>query len=182
VSWIYTLWDRPPIRKTLYAMSAVVLILGLIVYTNNRSHGDAAPAEVVPGGPSPAEVAYGSPIPLPKEATDVAKRFIHGAVLRDDLSASWDESTKAVHGGLTRAQWQTGAIPVPPFPSDAFAGIKYKVEHSRQRSVMLLVSVGSIKSDVRFQEFFIEMVPSGDAWKVNYIGPRGTSPPVPTSR
>jgi hypothetical protein len=48
---------------------------------------------------------------------------------------------------------------------------------------MLLISIGSTKADVRFQEFFIEMVPSaGGGWKVNYFGPRGTAPPVPANR
>ena len=114
---------------------------------------------------------------------DVAKQFIHGAVLRENLADSWADSTKAVHGGLTRAQWMTGTIPVSPFPAAAFGGITYKVEHSRERSVLLLVSIGSIQAGVRFQEFFIEMVPSsGGAWKVNYFGPRGTAPPVPANR
>ena len=89
----------------------------------------------------------------------------------------------ACEHGLTRAQWMSGTIPVSPFPAAAFGGITYKVEHSRERSVLLLVSIGSIQADVRFQEFFIEMVPSsGGAWKVNYFGPRGTAPPVPANR
>jgi hypothetical protein len=178
-----TLWDRSTIRRTMYASSFLVLFLGLIVFINNRDRGAAAPVSTVPGSPSQLQVDYGSPIPLPKAAKDVAKRFIHGAVLREDLAASWDDSTEAVHGGLTRAQWMSGSIPVSPFPSAAFGGIEYKVEHSRERSVLLLVSIGSIQSDVRFQEFFIEMVPSsGSAWKVNYFGPRGTAPPVPANR
>jgi hypothetical protein len=182
VSWIFTLWDRPPIRRMMYMVSGLVLFLGLIVFINNRDNGTAAPADVVPGSPSQLQVVYGSPIPLPKGATDVAKSFIHGAVLREDLAGSWDNSTTVVHGGLTRDQWLTGSIPVSPFPSAAFGGITYKVEHSRERSVLLLVSIGSIKADVRFQEFFIEMVPADGAWKVNYFGPRGTSPPVPSNR
>jgi hypothetical protein len=177
-----TLWDRPPIRRTMYATSFFVLFLGLIVFINNRDRGAAAPPPTVPGSPSQLQLDYGSPIPVPKAAKDVAKRFIHGAVLREDLAASWNDSTAAVHGGLTRAQWMTGTIPVSPFPAAAYGGINYKVEHSRERSVLLLVSIGSIKSDVRFQEFFIEMVPSGGVWRVNYFGPRGTAPPVPANR
>jgi len=177
-----TLWDRPPIRRTLYSISFLVLFLGLIVFVNNRNNGAATPTAVEPGGPSRLQTAYGSPIPLPKAATDVARRFIHGAVLREDLGGSWADSTASVHGALTRAQWLTGTIPVSPFPRSAFGGIRYKIEHSRRRSVMLLVSIGSITSDVHFQEFFIEMVPSGAGWKVNYFGPRGTNPPVPSDQ
>ncbi|MDX6545252.1 MAG: hypothetical protein QOG02_1026, partial [Gaiellales bacterium] len=97
-------------------------------------------------------------------------------------ATAWDESTGTVHGSLTRAQWLTGNIPVPPFPANAYGGIKYKIEHSREKSVLLLVSIGSIKADVRFQEFFIELAPKAGTWKVDYIGPRGTNPPVPSSR
>lgn len=168
----------------MYATSFLVLFLGLIVFVNNRDRGAAAPSgPIVPGSPSQLQLDYGSPIPLPKATKDVANQFIHGAVLRENLAASWADSTKAVHGGLTRAQWMTGTIPVSPFPAAAFGGITYKVEHSRERSVLLLVSIGSIQAGVRFQEFFIEMVPSsGGAWKVNYFGPRGTAPPVPANR
>jgi hypothetical protein len=167
----------------MYATSFLVLFLGLIVFLNNRDRAPSAPVNIVPGSPSQLQVDYGSPIPLPKETKDVAKQFVKGAVLREDLAAAWDDSTASVHGGLTRAQWMTGDIPVSPFPSAAYGGTTYKVEHSRERSVMLLVSIGSIKADVRFQEFFIEMVPSGGGgWKVNYFGPRGTAPPVPANR
>ena len=31
-------------------------------------------------------------------------------------------------------------------------------------------------------EFFMELVPAGDGWKVNYFGPRGTNPPIPAQR
>src|SRR5438876_4784453 len=83
VSWIMTLWDRPPIRRTMYATSFLVLFFGLIVFVNNRDQGSAAPGPIVPGSPSQLQLDYGSPIALPNAAKDVAKQFIHGAVLRE---------------------------------------------------------------------------------------------------
>ena len=177
------MWDRHSIRRALYAVSFVVLFLGLIVYINARSHTAAAPGHVVPGSPDALTQSYGAPITFPAAAGLVAKKFVHDAVLREDLSAAWDESTPTVHGTLSRAAWLTGNIPVLPFPKNAFGGINYRIEHSRARSVLLLISVGSIKANVRFVEYFIEMVPdSGGGWKVNYLGPRGTSPPIPAGR
>ena len=58
-----TLWDRPPIRRTMYATSFLVLFLGLIVFINNRDRGAAAPVNIVPGSPSQLQLDYGSPIP-----------------------------------------------------------------------------------------------------------------------
>jgi hypothetical protein len=182
VSWIFTLWDRSAIRRMMYAVSVLVLFLGLIVFLNNRNHSTAATGPVVPGSPSQLQLNYGSAIPFPKQAASTARSFILGAVLRKDLATAWDESTGTVHGSLTRAQWLTGNIPVPPFPANAYGGIKYKIEHSREKSVLLLVSIGSIRADVRFQEFFIELAPKAGTWRVDYIGPRGTNPPVPSSR
>jgi hypothetical protein len=182
VSWILTLWDRSAIRRTMYATSFLVLFLGLVVFLNNRNHDAAATGPIVPGGPSQVQRDYGSPIPLPKAATSTARSFIMGAVLRKDLAAAWADSIGSVHGSLSRAQWLTGNIPVSPFPANAYGGTRYKIEHSREKSVLLLVSIGSIKADVRFQEFFIELVPRAGTWKVDYFGPRGTNPPVPASR
>jgi len=182
VSWIFTLWDRSAIRRTMYAASFLVLFLGLVVFLNNRNHSSAATGPVVPGSPSQLQLDYGSAIPFPKAAASTARSFILGAVLRKDLSAAWADSIGSVHGSLTRAQWMTGNIPVSPFPASAYGGTKYKIEHSRQKSVLLLVSIGSIKADVRFQEFFLELVPNGGTWKVDYFGPRGTNPPVPADR
>ena len=59
-----TLWDRPSIRRTMYATSFLVLFLGLIVFVNNRDRGAAAPSgPIVPGSASQLQLDYGSPIP-----------------------------------------------------------------------------------------------------------------------
>jgi hypothetical protein len=87
-----------------------------------------------------------------------------------------------VHAGLTHAQWMTGTIPVTPFAKDAYGGTSYKVEWSRSKNVMLLALITPDKAGVKSGEFFIQMVPQGSRWLVDYFGPRGTNPPIPAAR
>jgi hypothetical protein len=177
VNRVLSLWDRAAVRRTGYVLAAVVFIAGAVAYLNVRSES-SAPANVVPGSNAPD---LGAKIPVPKDAVTTGKQFIHDAVLRKDLDNGWAISTPHVHADLTRSQWETGSIPVQPFEPSAYGGTTYKVIHSRERSVLLLLLIESTSSDVKSGEFFMELVPGDDGWKVNYFGPRGTNPPVPAA-
>jgi hypothetical protein len=102
-------------------------------------------------------------------------------VLRKHLDAGWRISTAKVHAGLTHAQWMSGSIPVFPYPSDAYGATRYKVAWSRAKNVMLQVLITPDKPGVKSGEFFIQMVPRGNRWLVDYFGPRGGNPPVPAA-
>jgi hypothetical protein len=174
------LWDRPAVRWPLALAAAFVLFAGIRTwYVQNQSttHGT-----VVPGGGKVGLAAYGHPITLPQKAVDAARTFIHTAVIRKNLDAGWRISTANVHAGLTHAQWMTGTIPVFPFPRHAYGGTRYKVEWSRSKNVMLLALITPDKPGVKSGEFFIQMVPRGSRWLVDYFGPRGTNPPIPANR
>jgi hypothetical protein len=174
------LWDRPAVRWPLALAAAFVLFAGIrTLYVQNQSTTHGA---VVPGGGKVGLAAYGHPIKLPQKAVDAAKTFIHTAVIRKNLDAGWRISTANVHAGLTHAQWMTGTIPVFPFPRHAYGETRYKVEWSRSKNVMLLALITPDKPGVKSGEFFIQMVPRGDRWLVDYFGPRGTNPPVPAAR
>ena len=137
---------------------------------------------IVPGGGKLGLATFGHPIKLPQQAVDAARTFIHTAVVRKNLDAGWRISTANVHAGLTHAQWMTGTIPVSPFPQDAYGETRYKVEWSRSKNVMLLALITPDKPGVKSGEFFIQMVPQGKTWLVDYFGPRGTNPPIPAAR
>ena len=174
------LWDRPAVRWPLALVAVVVLFAGIrALYVQNQHQTHAA---VVPGGGSTGLAAYGHPIKLPKQAVAAARTFIHTAVVRRDLDRGWRISTSKVHAGLTHAQWMTGTIPVFPFPKHAYGETRYKVEWSRSKNVMLQALITPDKPGVKSGEFFIQMVPRGDRWLVDYFGPRGTNPPVPAAR
>jgi len=179
VNRVLSLWDRAAVRRVGYVLAAVVFFAGTVAYLNDRSEGTGAPAKLVTGG---GGQDLGAKIPVPKEAVTTGKQFIHDAVLRKNLADGWAISTASVHPDMTRSQWETGSIPVQPFDASAYAGTSFKVVHSRERSVLLLLLIASDSPDVKSGEFFMELVPAGDGWKVNYFGPRGTNPPVPAAR
>jgi hypothetical protein len=43
--------------------------------------------------------------------------FVHSAVARCDVGASWDLAGPSLRSGLSRAEWRTGNIPVVPYPA-----------------------------------------------------------------
>jgi hypothetical protein len=174
------LWDRPAVRWPLALAAAAVLFAGvraLYVQNQHTTH-----VQIVPGGGNTGLAAYGHPIKLPKQAVAAARTFIHTSVIRKNLDAGWRISTANVHAGLTHAQWMTGTIPVFPFPRNAYGETRYKVEWSRSKNVMLLALITPDKPGVKSGEFFIQMVPRGNRWLVDYFGPRGTNPPIPAAR
>jgi hypothetical protein len=174
------LWDRPAVRWPFVLVAAFVLFAGIrTVYVQNQSNATHGP--VVKGGQPVGIAKYGDRIKLPSQAVAAARTFIHTAVVRRGLDRAWRISTSRVHSGLSHAQWMTGTIPVSPFPHDAYGGTSYKVEWSRSRNVMLLVLINSTKPAVKSGEFFVQMVPRGGRWLVDYFGPRGTNPPIPAS-
>jgi len=173
-------WDRPAVRWPMAVLAAFVLFAGLRVwYTHHNT--SAAHGPVVPGGQPLGIAKYGHPIKLPHEAVAAARTFIHTAVQRQSLDTGWRVSTAKVHAGLTHKEWMTGTIPVAPFPANAYGGTSYKVEWSREKNVMLLVLISSRKAGVKSAEFFVQMVPRGKRWMVDYFGPRGTNPPIPAA-
>jgi hypothetical protein len=178
------LWDRALVRAVFSTVAVIVLVAGVIVYASSRNSVKVAttPGPAIAPTPSAAKL-YGPKIALPNQALATAKRFVDAAVLRKDVAAAWAISTPNVHGGLTRARWDTGSIPVVPYPSEKFGGARFKVDRSRQRDVLLEVLLSSHKSGVQPVDFFMELVPAGaGTWVVQNYAPRGVNPPVPAAQ
>lgn len=178
------LWDRALVRAVFSTVAVIVLVAGVIVYASTRDSVSVAhvPGSALAATPN-AQRLYGPTIATPKRALDTAKRFIDAAVLRKDVSAAWAISTANVHGGLTRARWDTGNIPVVPYPREKFGGARFKVDRSRQRDILLEVLLSSHKSGVQPVDFFMELVPAGGGgWLVKNYAPRGVNPPVPAAQ
>jgi len=117
---------------------------------------------------------YGARIAVPNAALGTSREFIRTAVLRTDLSGSWQLSAPALKTGFTRKRWLTGTIPVTPFPERAFADASFKVVRSRERDILLVVYVTSKdQALVRSQDFMLELVPVRRHWLVSYWAPRG---------
>jgi hypothetical protein len=184
VERVVELWDRGLVRAVLSTVAVIVLVAGVIVYASSRNGVKVAdtPGSALAAKPN-AEKLYGPTITVPKQALSTAKRFVDAAVLRKDVAAAWAISTAKVHGGLTRARWDTGAIPIVPYPREKFGGARFKVDRSRQRDVLLEVLLSSHKSGVQPVDFFMELVPAGGGrWLVQNYAPRGVNPPVPAAQ
>lgn len=177
------LWDRSLVRAVFSTIAVIVLVAGVVVYASSRNSVKVAntPGSALAAPPNAAKL-YGPKIAMPKQALDTAKRFIDAAVLRKDVAAAWAISTANVHGGLTKTRWDSGAIPVVPYPREKFGGARFKVDRSRQRDVLLEVLLSSHKLGVQPVDFFMELVPaSGGRWVVKDYAPRGVNPPLPAA-
>jgi hypothetical protein len=178
------LWDRALVRAVLSAIAVIVLVAGVIVYASSRDGVKVAdvPGSALAGKPN-AERLYGAKIAMPKAALTTARSFIDAAVLRKDVAAAWGMSTPRVHGGLTQSRWDTGNIPIVPYPRAKFGGARFKVDRSRQRDILLEVLLSSHKQGVAPVDFFMELVPSGAGrWLVANYAPRGVNPPLPAAQ
>ena len=178
------LWDRALVRAVFSTVSVIVLVAGVIVYASSRNPVKEAttPGSALAAPPN-AEKLYGPKIAVPKQALTTARRFIDAAVLREDVAAAWPISTAKVHGGLTKARWDTGNIPVVPYPRQKFGGARFKVDRSRQRDILLEVLLSSHKLGVQPVDFFMELVPAGPGrWVVQNYAPRGVNPPIPAAQ
>jgi hypothetical protein len=177
------LWDRSPVRAVFTTVSVIVLVAGLVVFLSSRN---GAPSATVPGpaivSPPSATALYGTRIPLPPQALATARRFIQTAVLRAHVGAAWALATPKERGGLTRAQWDTGDIPVVPYARKGFSGARFTIARSRQHDILIQVLMTSHTLGVKPSVDFLELVPSGSRWLVSYWAPRGENPPVPAAQ
>jgi hypothetical protein len=178
------MWDRSPVRAVFGVIAVIVLVTGLVLFVQSRhsasvASGSGGPAVASPQSPT---ALYGAPIKLPDAAVHAAQRFIQTAVLRQDVAASWALATPKERGGLSRAQWNTGNIPVVPYPRRGFSGARFTTLRSRQHDILLQVLLTSHTLGVKPSVEFLELVPRGGRWLVTYWAPRGENPPVPAAQ
>ena len=170
-----------PRRRRRFAWVTALLVAGGSAAIVAVLYPNTAPEEegLRPGKPV---VVHEEPpsTPLPKQDLSVAQRmlsrFVFSAVLREHVEVSYDLVVPSLRGGLTRKQWRTGEIPVPPFPAKAVALAKSKLVYSHQNvaryEVMLLTTS---KSRLMPLLYSIELTrrTRGAPWLVDYAMPLG---------
>lgn len=173
-------FDHSSVRRAVIGLSWVVLLVGVVAYLNHRSSSSAAQPPPGPAAITTPQGNFGPHIPVPKEALSVARTFLRDGVMRQDLAAAWKLATPKLRGGLSHDQWMSGNIPVAQFPHSAFAKAGYKVEHSRQRDVLLLVYIFPRKgSHVAGWDYVVDLVPYRGSWRIAYFQPHGHEAPIP---
>ena len=113
-----------------------------------------------------------------KEVSAVAGDFIATAVFRRRLGYSYDLVCPDFRQGLSRADWKSGNIPVVPYPRDAVALLKWKLDYSyRDRVGMHVAFLPKQTAKVGGMVFAIELkhvcAPKRDRWLVSYWTPTG---------
>ena len=118
--------------------------------------------------------------PLPKRDLAATQRilseFVVSAVYREHVERSYDLATPLVRGGLTRKQWRTGDIPVPPFPASAVAVAKSKLVYSNPsvaRYEVLLYTKPSAKLLPLLYSIELARTSRPGRWLVDYAMPIG---------
>jgi hypothetical protein len=168
------------VRRLLWLVAVGVILAGV-----------AELIALVPGGRSletalsddPAQtVRVEQPVPLPanevRRALLTGTRFVRTAVARRDVDSSWSLTSGELRQGLSRKDWDTGDIPVVPFPAIGLAA--WRVAWTFKNDIGLdLVLVPKPGSSLRPKTFLIELRRVGPAkhgrWLVSGWQPRGLS-------
>ena len=129
--------------------------------------------------------------PLPKadlaSSQHVLATFVRTAVLRRHLDQAYDIVTDQLRGGMGRAEWRKGDIPVVPFPPRDFGLAKSKLEYSHGNVARYDVAIlGRPQGQTGSGMFSIELHAVRRAghrqWLVDYWQPVGggiSTPAVP---
>lgn len=178
--------SSPRAQRRFYWISGGVFLVGLIVFLSvfvfRGTSGIHAPISTVKAQTPPKEIKA----PPDPTAFKVAREFIETAVLRKNLDAAYTIVNPEIKGGLTKKQWETGNIPVTPYPAGNTKTAAFTVVWSYKTQIELIVDLVAAKgSNVRpHLPFYIGLKRQGNKptgrWLVNYWVPDWT-PPIPSS-
>ncbi len=169
---------RPRWERALPWLAGLVLIAGIVAaivaFAPNR---DPTPEKT--SGPAQVPVQQVK-APLSADAQQVAKLFVQTAVARKDLAKSFDLVSPALRGGLTRAEWLTGEIPVIPYPIDRLKVAPFKIDYSYKNEALLEIAlIPKDGAGVKPQLFFLTLKQTGPAgkkrWVVDNWVPKGSA-------
>ena len=140
-----TLFASPRRRRRLarglavLAAAAIVAVLALVLPRGERlPEGALRPADV--GTETSAKPLKVTPA-VRREIDAVVERFVHSAVLREDLDEAWELASPKLRATVSRERWNSGDLPVFPFPQEAFRVEDWRLRYSFDRTVVIDVMV-----------------------------------------
>ena len=96
-----------------------------------------------------------------------AANFVIHAVARRKVELAYDLAAPSLRGGLTRAQWRSGTIPVVPFPVEQ---ARWKLEYSDQEGIGLQVLLfPKPGAGLRPELFNMELAAAGKGAKQRFL-------------
>jgi hypothetical protein len=106
--------------------------------------------------------------------------FVNGAVKRKDIAASYDVVTPELRGGMTRARWARGSIPVYPYPAKGATFHRWTIQYrtTDELAIELLLSPRADKRKTLGQFLFhVYLHPGKGRWLVDSFMPAATFAP-----
>jgi len=98
--------------------------------------------------------------------------FVNSAIKRKNVSASYDLVTPNMRYGVTRADWNTGDLPVYPFPAVGKRFHNWTVDFVKPNHIGVELMLSSRKSDSI--QYFGEMKKLHGRWLVDSFSPSAT--------
>lgn len=136
----------------------------------SQSGGEGA----VTGGGDAALVLEGQrTVPLDPRVRQVAEAWILSAVNRSDPAAAYDLTHADLRGTMSRGEWETGNIPVVPYPVTMIPPESWRVDTSLEDEALLEVALSSSDASTPPVVFLIGLTKVRGRWLVNYWSPRG---------
>ena len=106
--------------------------------------------------------------------------LVNHAVKRKDIAKSYDVVTPAMRGGMTRAQWAKGSIPVYPYPAAGRRFHKWTIQYRTKDEVaieLILAPTARYKRKLGQFLFHVYLQPSKGRWLVDSFMPGATFAP-----
>jgi hypothetical protein len=154
-------------------------VIAVVVVFTGDTAGPAAPVAAPSasvGKPAKQSPAAPRSVKLDPAANRVLGRFVLTAVARKNLREAYGLVGPGIKQGMPLKQWLTGAIPVVPFPVTTLQSARFKIDFSRPNHALVEVAmVPTLKSKVKAQIFFADIVKLHGKWVVDSWVPRGSA-------
>ena len=142
---------------------------------------------VAPPAPPPGKVQippHEKTVPVDPAAKRIGEQFIRTAVARKHLAESWQLTAPALRQDFNLRRWESGNIPVVPYPADLSHPAPIKIEYSYKDQLLLLILLEPKPGDpTKPQLFHLGLHAFGIGknrhWLVDYWAPFG-APKIPT--
>jgi hypothetical protein len=106
--------------------------------------------------------------------------FVNHAVKRKDVSKSYDVVTPALRGGMTRAEWSRGSLPVYPYPAAGRQFHEWTVQYRTRDEIALeLILSPNARNRRKLGQFLfhVYLQPRNGRWLVDSFMPGATFAP-----
>jgi hypothetical protein len=106
--------------------------------------------------------------------------FVNHAVKRKDIAQSYDVVTPTMRGGMTRAQWAKGSLPVYPYPAAGRQFHKWTIQYRTKDEVaieLILAPTARYKKKLGQFLFHVYLQPRKGKWLVDSFMPGATFAP-----